>query len=51
MTKPFEKIAAGLTDAIAYAEGNTTKARAATRPDVKPIRAKTKLTQPNTPPC
>ena len=36
---------ASLTDAIAYAEGDTTKARAAAGPDVKAIRAKTKLTQ------
>ena len=43
MTKAFEKIAAGLADAIAYAEGHTTKGAAA--PDVKAIRAKTKLTQ------
>ena len=45
MTKAFEKIAAGLTGAIAYAEGDTTKGRVAAGPDVKAIRAKTKLTQ------
>lgn len=45
MTKAFDKIAEGVADAIAYAEGNTTKGRVATGPDVKAIRAKTKLTQ------
>ena len=45
MTKAFEKIAAGLADAIAYAEGDTTKGRIAAGPDVKMIRAKTKLSQ------
>ena len=45
MTKAFEKIAAGLTDAIAYAERDTTKGRIAAGPDVKAIRAKSKLTQ------
>ena len=51
MTKAFDKIAAGLADAIAYAEGDTTKGRTAPDPDVKAIRAKTKLTLPNTPSC
>ncbi len=41
----FEKIAAGLADAIAYAEGDKTKGRIAAGPDVKAIRTKTKLTQ------
>lgn len=45
MTKAFDKIAAGLADAIAYAEGDTTKGRVAAGPDVKAIRAKTKLSQ------
>lgn len=41
----FEKIAAGLTDAIAFAEGDTSKGRVAAGPNVKAIRAKTKLSQ------
>ena len=41
----FEKIAAGLADAIAYAEGDKSKGRIAAGPDVKAIRAKTRLTQ------
>ena len=41
----FEKIAAGLADAIAFAEGDTSKGRVAVGPDVKSIRAKTKLSQ------
>ena len=45
MTKAFDKIAAGLADAIAYAEGDTTKGRVVAAPDVKAIRAKTRLTQ------
>lgn len=45
MTKAFDKIAAGLADAIAFAEGDTAKGRAAAGPDVKAIRAKTKLSQ------
>ncbi len=45
MTKAFAKIAAGLADAIAYAEGDTTKGRVAAGPNVKAIRAKTKLSQ------
>lgn len=45
MTTAFEKIAGGLADAIAYAEGDTTKGRVAAGPDVKAIRAKTKLSQ------
>ena len=31
MTKAFDKIAAGLADAIAYMEGDTTKGRVAAR--------------------
>lgn len=45
MTKAFDKIAAGLTDAIAYAEGDATKGRIAAGPDVKAIRTKTRLSQ------
>ena len=45
MTKAFDKIAAGLADAIAYAEGDTTKGRVAAGHDVKAMRAKTKLSQ------
>ncbi|QDK32696.1 helix-turn-helix domain-containing protein [Sphingomonas sp. IC081] len=41
----FKKIAAGLEDAIAYAGGDTSRARVAGGPDVKAIRAKTKLSQ------
>ncbi|AXB80729.1 helix-turn-helix domain-containing protein (plasmid) [Novosphingobium sp. P6W] len=40
----FSKIAAGLEDAIAFSTGDTTRARVA-GPDVKAIRAKTKLSQ------
>ncbi len=45
MTNAFEKIAAGLADAIAYAAGDTTKGRVAAGPDVKAIRTKTRLSQ------
>ncbi|MGH6786848.1 MAG: helix-turn-helix domain-containing protein [Novosphingobium sp.] len=45
MSKAFDKIAAGLADAIAYAEGDTGKGRIAAGPDVKAIRAKTRLSQ------
>ena len=45
MTNAFDKIAAGLADAIAFAEGDKTKGRIAAGPDVKAIRAKTKLSQ------
>lgn len=45
MTKAFDKIAAGLADAIAYAQGDTSKGRVVAGPDVKAIRAKTKLSQ------
>lgn len=43
--KTFQGIMAGLEDAIAYAEGDTTKGRDAAGPDVKAIRAKTRLSQ------
>ena len=45
MSKAFEQIAAGLADAIAFAQGDTSRARIAAGPDVKAIRAKTKLSQ------
>lgn len=45
MGKAFEKIAAGLADAIAFAEGDASRARLAAGPDVKAIRAKTRLSQ------
>jgi len=45
VTKTFDKIAAGLADAVAYAEGDKSKGRIAAGPDVKAIRAKTKLSQ------
>lgn len=53
MREAFDKIAAGLADAIALAEGGSeadakrhpAKGRVAAGPDVKAIRAKTKLSQ------
>ena len=45
MGKAFEKISAGLADAIAYAEGDKSKGRIAAGPDVRAIRAKTRLSQ------
>ncbi|WP_230769547.1 helix-turn-helix domain-containing protein [Sphingomonas sp. Leaf4] len=45
MSSAFDKIAAGLTDAIAFAEGDTTRARVASSLDVKRVRAATKKTQ------
>jgi putative transcriptional regulator len=45
MTKAFDKIAAGLADAIAFVQGDTSKGHVAAGPDVKAIRAKTKLSQ------
>lgn len=41
----FDKIAAGLEDALAYAQGDTSRARVAEPLDVKAIRAKTKKSQ------
>lgn len=41
----FDKIAAGLEDAIAYAEGDTSRGRVAAPVDVKAIRRKTKKSQ------
>jgi putative transcriptional regulator len=43
-TKAFDKIAAGLTDAIGYAKGDATRGRVATI-DVKGVRARTGKTQ------
>lgn len=45
MNTAFDKIASGLADAIAYADGDKTKGRVAAGPDVKAVRSKTKLTQ------
>ena len=45
MTKAFDQIAAGLADAIAFAQGDTSRGRVVAGPDVKAIRAKTKLSQ------
>ncbi len=45
MSEAFESIAAGLRDAIAFAQGDLSKGRVAIGVDVKAIRAKTKLTQ------
>lgn len=41
----FAGIAAGLEDVIAFVRGDTTKGRVAAGPNVKAIRAKTKLSQ------
>jgi len=41
----FESIMAGLEDAIAFTKGESTRGRIAAGPDVKAIRAKTKLSQ------
>jgi putative transcriptional regulator len=45
MSKAFDKIAAGLADAIAFTKGDISKGRVVAGPDVKAIRAKTKLSQ------
>lgn len=45
MSKAFNKISAGLEDAIAFAEGDETRARIAAPLDVKAIRLATKLSQ------
>lgn len=45
MKRAFDKIAAGLDDAIAYAEGDTSRGREAKPVDVKAIRLSIKLTQ------
>ena len=41
----FQDIVAGLNNAIAFVQGDTTKGRVVTGPDVKAIRPKTKLNQ------
>lgn len=41
----FNGIIAGLQDAIAFVQGDTTRGRIAAGPDVKAIRAKTRLSQ------
>ena len=41
----FQGIVAGLKDAIAFVQGDTTRGRIVSGPDVKAIRAKTKLSQ------
>ena len=41
----FDGIMAGLEDAIAFAQGNTSRGRIVSGPDVKAIRQATKLTQ------
>lgn len=45
MKSAFDKIAAGLNDAIAYADGDETRGSVAEGVDVKAIRQSTKLTQ------
>lgn len=45
MGTAFEEITAGLEDAIAFVKGDTTRGRIVAGPDVKAIRAKTKLSQ------
>lgn len=46
MGKAFDKISAGLEDAIAFAKGDTSRARIARPLDVKAIRTATGKTQP-----
>ena len=41
----FNGIMAGLQDAIAFVQGDTTRGRVVAGPDVKAIRAKTRLSQ------
>ncbi len=45
MGKAFDKISAGLEDALAFAKGDTTRGRVVRPLDVKAIRAATKKTQ------
>ena len=45
MGKAFDKISAGLEDAIAYAQGDASRARLAKPLDVRAIRATTRKTQ------
>lgn len=42
MTKAFENIAAGLADAIDFAQGDTSRGRVVAGPDVVPLRNKSK---------
>lgn len=46
MGKAFDKISAGLEDAIAFAQGDVTRGRVAKPIDVKAIRVATGKTQP-----
>jgi putative transcriptional regulator len=46
MGKAFDKISAGLDDAIAFAQGETSRGRVAKPLDVKAIRIATGKTQP-----
>ena len=41
----FDKIAAGINDAIAFSKGDAARGRIAAGPDVKAIRGKVKLSQ------
>lgn len=41
----FDKIAAGLNDAIAFAEGDGARGKIVAGPDIKAIRGKAKLSQ------
>lgn len=45
MKSAFDKIAAGMEDAIAYADGDGTRARVVKQVDVKAIRQANNLTQ------
>jgi putative transcriptional regulator len=45
MGQAFDRIATGLADAIAFAQGDTSRGRVVAGPDVKAIRAKSKLSQ------
>lgn len=45
MKRAFDKIAAGLDDAIAYAKGDTSRGREAKSVDVRAIRLSMNLTQ------
>ena len=45
----FQGIVAGLNDSIAFVQGDTSKGRVVTGPDVKAIRAKTKLIRRRSP--
>lgn len=45
MGKAFDRISAGLEDAIAFAQGDTSRGRVTKVPDVKAIRVATNKTQ------